>query len=110
MFEQSSFKLSREVTVKGCLTIATFCLDILVHLVGLLHLADLRKVPRRGSEGMVTYVEAGELLTETEFFVPKVLVHNPFVGLVLNHKIRKLTILLRVSRITMFLFSSSSGL
>jgi len=59
---------------------------------------------------MVSYMKVSELLAKTEIFIPEVLVDNPFVWLVLKVKIRKITILLRLSLITMFLFSSSSGL
>ncbi len=110
MFKQSSFELPCEVTAKGCLTIFKFGLHILVNLFSFLHLADLRKVSRGGSERMVSYMEVSEFLAQTELFIPEVLVDNPFVWLVLKVKIRKITILLRLSLITMFLFSSSSGL
>jgi hypothetical protein len=58
---------------------------------------------------MVSYMKVSELLAKTEIFIPEVLVDNPFVWLVLKVKIRKITILLRLSLIAMFLFSSSSG-
>ena len=33
---------------------------------------------------MVRYMKVGKLLAKTEFFIPEILVDNPFVGVVLK--------------------------